>query len=295
MGIINCAIVGMGGMGNLYFDILKKYGLRVKAVCDKKYKKIKNDFYFYNFEDLLKKNSVDLVVISTTANSRSDLVRLAIKYNVKNIIIEKPLATSLAEGKKIINLLNENKIYCAINHHSKYQNHLKEIKKIIKKNSFGEISSVNYIGGDLGFAMNGVHIFEIFRFITNELISEVSANFQIKKKNPRGKNFEDVSGTLNGKTKKNKRLYIDISKDQGHGKTIIISCKNGFIFFDLFTGKLYFNVRKKKYINYPNYKYHLPSKNKIINLTITDTKQSTENLIKNFLKKKKYCKPKCWI
>ncbi len=292
MKIINCAIVGMGGMGKMYFEILKRYKIRIKGLCDKKYKKINNDFYFNNLEDLLKKNKIDLIVIATTANSRLDIIKLAIKHNVKKIVIEKPLATSLYEGKKIMKLIKKNNIYCTINHHSRYQHHLEKIKDIIKKNHFGEISSINYIGGDLGFAMNGVHIFEIFRFITDELVTEVSAKLEKKKNNPRGNNFEDVSGILIGKTKNNKRLFIDISKDQGHGKTLLISCKNGFLFLDLFTGNLYFNVRKKKYKDYPNFKYHLPSKNKKINLTITDTKQSTDYLIKNFLMKKNIVNPK---
>ena len=111
MKIINCAIVGMGGMGKMYFEILKRYKIRIKGLCDKKYKKINNDFYFNNLEDLLKKNKIDLIVIATTANSRLDIIKLAIKHNVKKIVIEKPLATSLYEGKKIMKLIKKNNIY----------------------------------------------------------------------------------------------------------------------------------------------------------------------------------------
>ena len=125
MKTLNCTIVGMGGMGKMYLKILKKYNVKVVAVCDKKFHKVKDNFYFDNLEILLKKHKTDLIIIATTANSRLDIIKLAIKYNIKKIVIEKPLATSLEEGNKIIKLIKKHKIDCTINHHSRYQNHLK--------------------------------------------------------------------------------------------------------------------------------------------------------------------------
>ena len=54
---------------------------------------------------------------------------------------------------------------------------------------------MNLIAGNIGIAMNGTHIIELFNFLIKKPIIKVSANFEKKlSSNPRGKNLKILLG-----------------------------------------------------------------------------------------------------
>ena len=75
--------------------------------------------------------------------------------------------------------------------------------------------------GNFGMAMNSIHYFEAFRFLADEAPLSVSAWFDDELlSNPRGPQFQDVSGCVRVTTSSGHRLYIDASADQGHGMQV---------------------------------------------------------------------------
>ena len=117
---------------------------------------------------------------------------------------------------------------------------------MVKNYKKDELISMNLIAGNIGIAMNGTHIIELFNFLIKKPIIKVSANFEKKlSSNPRGKKFKDFAGQIFCKNSDNRTLTINTSNNQSHGFNIFFNFKNGFIFLDYLGENIYFNFRKK--------------------------------------------------
>ena len=57
---------------------------------------------YYDAEEMLRKEKLDIVGISTNTKGRSDLTVLAVEHGAKGIMTEKPMANSLAEADRMV-------------------------------------------------------------------------------------------------------------------------------------------------------------------------------------------------
>ena len=85
---------------------LKEREVNLSAICDKNYKsylfakKLKKNIKYYSSVDkILKKEKPDIVSICTWKDSHFNITKECIKLGIKTIVLEKPLATSVLEGK----------------------------------------------------------------------------------------------------------------------------------------------------------------------------------------------------
>jgi predicted dehydrogenase len=109
-------------------------------------------------------------------------------------------------------------------------------------------------------AMNGTHYFEMFRYLTDESPSEVSAWFSSDAvPNPRGAQFEDRAGSVRLITKSGKRFYMEAGSDQGNGLSVIYTGRNGQIVVDELAGAMSLAVREEQYRQLPTTRYGMPS------------------------------------
>ena len=135
----------------------------------------------------------------------------------------------------------------------------------------------------MGIAMNGVHFFEIFNYLTKKPIYKVMS--QLDKKiliNPRGKKFKDNSGVVIAKNKRNQFLYLNLLNKQGHGKTISFVFRNGIIYLDSINNKMFISKRFKKDLKLDTRFYSTKSALKTLNFKediYNSTKQSVISLL----------------
>ena len=292
---INCVIVGLGKMGLVYYNIIKNLNLNLVGVCDlnesrKKNLKKKDQKFFTKSFDKILRNKIDLLIISSTADYHAKYAKKAILQGVKNILIEKPVVTSLEDGYELTRLQKKYKTRICVNNSEYFKTHINILKKFIKKKKYiGKITSIIFTGGNMGYSMNGVHIFDLIQILTKSKISKVLNFFDSKKtKNPRGRKFNDFSGRLIGETRNKVNFFIDISYNQGHGRNIKILFEYGFIDYDYIIGKLSYNIRKKKFINLPKTRYSTPSESGSFKFKSSTVEKSTLLHLKNFLANKNY-------
>ncbi|TSB46086.1 Gfo/Idh/MocA family protein [Alkalicoccobacillus porphyridii] len=211
---------------------------------------------YIDYLDLLK-SDCDLVLVATTSGSHADITEAALLAG-KHVLVEKPLALSLAESKKLIKLANDSDKKLFICHQLRFRLILKEIKALIDSGKLGTIHlgtasmalqrpSEYYKAApwrgtwdqDGGMLINqGIHLVDLLLWYMGEL-SEVTG--QLKKLN-KHKETEDIAlGLLrfkNGSTgiieanavtwPKNHGYCIKLIADHG---TIILEGRN----FDLLT------------------------------------------------------------
>ena len=295
----SCVIIGLGRMGERYIQIAKKLHLNIVGTHDKNIKnglkislknKLHKKIFFSNIVKILELKP-DIAIIASTADSHLELIKNCSKYNIKKIMVEKPLTTSLLSCKKIEKLAQNKNIKICVNHSSRFSNQFIYLKNILTSNNFGKLKSINYLCGNIGLTMNGCHYFDFFKFLTGTNITNVMSF--MKKDiniNPRGKKFEEFNGQILVWNKQGTRGYIDASEDSHHGQTLTCICKYGIIFMDLLTGNVTLNYRKPNYRKLVSTKYASPFITKKINVKIENISDTTQKNLKEFINNKKFTK-----
>jgi len=131
-------LIGAGYWGKNLIRVFNQLGA-LKTICDsdrkvlRKYPKIKTTL---NFQEILDDKEIKGVVICTPASTHYSLVKKALLAG-KDVLVEKPLALSVKEGKELVNLSKKNILM--IDHLLLYHPAIIKLKKLIKEGKLGEI------------------------------------------------------------------------------------------------------------------------------------------------------------
>jgi predicted dehydrogenase len=256
-------------MGRRHVQVVRNLGLDLVAICDRHPESlalaaaehgIPAQQQFTNPGEMFRQAQPECLIVSTTAPSHCEYTCAAAEAGVRFILCEKPMATSLDQCDQMIRVCQERGVKLAINHPMRFMEQYTEPRRIIQSDAFGGLCSVTVIAGNLGLSMNGTHLFEMFRFMTDEDPAEVTGWLMPEKvPNPRGPEFEDRGGAVRVTTASGKRLYVEVGTDQGHGMLMILYGRYGRIIVDPFEGILTASVREEQYRGSPTTRYNLPA------------------------------------
>ena len=265
---MKAALIGLGRMGRRHLENLLNLQLDVVGLCDpieaarldaRAHANLAESCLFADPYKMLAQARPELLIISTTADAHADLTCTAAEHGVSLIMCEKPMATSIAAARRMLDVCARHGARLAINHPMRFMEQYNVPKAMLDSEQFGGLKSVHVAGGNFGIAMNGTHYFEKFRHMTGSPIVEAQAWFSSEKvTNPRGPQFEDRAGALRLVTASGVRLTMDCGSDQGHGCRVIYTARNGQIFVDELGGKAYWTARKAEHREMPTTRYGMP-------------------------------------
>lgn len=186
---LKAGIIGMGKMGVLRTDILKKMsGIELIGYFDTVQKKSVNLPYYSDIDNLL--NKLDLVVISVPHKFTANIAIKAINDGV-HTALEKPPGISFQEAYQIYQADVKNpKVECQVLFNHRYHEPIQKIKSIADSDELGKIiwirgvygrrdpgaiwrSDKNIAGGGI-LLSQGLHLLDIFRYLLGEF-SEVKS------------------------------------------------------------------------------------------------------------------------
>jgi predicted dehydrogenase len=255
-------------MGRRHIHAIRAKGWEVEAIYDRSIDSLRlasqehglqDGRLFSDIDEMLSKCNPDLAVIATNADTHCALTCLAAARGTRFILVEKPMAVSVAECDQMIEACRQAGARLAVNHQMRFMPAYTVPKALFQDPAFGGVRSMTVVGGNFGFAMNGSHYFEAFRFLTDEVPVEVSAWFSPEiVPNPRGPQYQDRAGCIRAVTGSGKRLYMDVSADQGHGFSATYACRNGVITVDEMAGELVSSEREAQYRELPTTRYGMP-------------------------------------
>lgn len=268
---MKAAILGVGRMGRRHIQVIRQLNLELSGVFDTSPASLKlaQDEHgldscqlFDDLDKLYAEAKPECLIIATTADSHCALTCMAAERGVKYILVEKPMAVSLEECDRMIETCHRYGAKLAVNHQMRFMEQYTEPKRLFATEAYGGLASMTVVAGNFGFAMNGTHYFEAFRFLTDENPVEVTAWFSPEAvPNPRGAHFQDRAGCIRAVTNSGKRLYMEIGADQGHGIITIYACRNGTIMINELSGELFSSEREAQYRELPTTRYGMPSIN----------------------------------
>ena len=116
-------------------------------MCDLDAEKVGNGIAEYggrgtqNFDDLLNDPEVELVTIATPVTTHAALAKKALRAG-KHVLLEKPIATSVAEADELIAVAKASKGVLCIDHQRRFFANQKVVRNVVQSGQLGQVLSV---------------------------------------------------------------------------------------------------------------------------------------------------------
>jgi len=192
---IKIGFVGSGGAAQLHARNLKMFPeVEISAFCDVNEKIAQSSAKefggnaYEKHDEMIKKEKLDAVYICTPPMIRIEPIKMA-SEKALHIFLEKPLATTLEEGKNIVRAVKKAGVNFQIGYQSRFQPAVKRAREIIADGSMGSITTFyGEYWADLPAAPwwshraegggqvteQATHIFDLARFLIGDVDSVFS-------------------------------------------------------------------------------------------------------------------------
>lgn len=164
-GQIKVAVIGCGYWGpNLVRNFSALEVSEVKTVCDlqeDRLYKMKSQFPMLSitqdYKEVLKDPEIKAVAIATSISTHFQLALEALNAG-KDVLIEKPMTTTVKEGETLIRCAREKKRILMVDHTFLYTSAIRKMKEIIDSGSLGEILYFDSVRVNLGLFQHDVNV-----------------------------------------------------------------------------------------------------------------------------------------
>lgn len=145
------ALIGCGRISTNHIKAALNNNLEIVAVCDIDSEHIQsllekhcleNDVTIKRYSDykkMIEENQIELISIATESGLHAEIALYCINNGI-NVIIEKPIAMSIEDADKIIQLSEEKKVKVAACHQNRFNIAVQKLRKAIEQGRFGKIS-----------------------------------------------------------------------------------------------------------------------------------------------------------
>jgi predicted dehydrogenase len=162
---LGAAVIGAGYWGpNLARNLRSAPDWDLRVVCDLdlvRASKVVGDAAGVRvsdrLEDVLDDASVDAVVIATPAFTHAEVALAALEAG-KHVLVEKPLASSYADGQKIVSLADERGLTLMCDHTYCYTPAVQKIAQLVSEGALGDIQFVDSVRLNLGIVQRDVDV-----------------------------------------------------------------------------------------------------------------------------------------
>lgn len=142
------ALIGCGRISPNHIVAAKANNLEIVAICDlvsanMRDKKLKFDLkdnvkQYTDYREMLAQEKPDLVAIATESGKHASIALNCMDYEC-NLIIEKPIALSIADADNIIEKSNRLGIKVCACHQNRFNKSIQKIREAVDKNRFGRM------------------------------------------------------------------------------------------------------------------------------------------------------------
>ena len=142
------ALIGCGRISVNHIEAARSNKLDFVAMCDivpevmqekAEYFGLETVRKYIDYKELLEKEKPELVAIATESGKHASIALDCISAGC-NVIIEKPIALSIADADRIINAGKKAGVVVCANHQNRFNNSVQYIRKAIERGRFGKLS-----------------------------------------------------------------------------------------------------------------------------------------------------------
>lgn len=262
---IRVGVIGLGRMGRRHLQAyLASSKVTVVACCDAN----PGTFEFLNgkleckkytdWHEMVANETLDLLSVVTNAPTHAEITIAAANAKVPRIICEKPMATSVQDAIKMIEVTDANGAKLAVNYSRRWSEDYRKLKLILREGTIGVLCEIYCVCGGGQLACNGSHFFDLMRFMSD---SEPSSLIGFVDKrgtpNPRGPQFTDPGAFCLLQFENGMRGFVDMYEDLGIPPRIDIVGSIGRVSIDETTNSWVIETRQGDDRTQPLGKYDL--------------------------------------
>lgn len=183
---VNVAIIGCGLIGAQWDASMQQSSISLThassfskhahaclvAVCDQdqhKAEQAARRWRVRSYTDptqLFTENRIDLVVIATSSSVRWPIIEVALTAKVKLLVIEKPLASTLSESRKLVEAIDAAGVKTLVNFSRHWDPSMRLLREQLKHGEFGQVQRIVGTYGK-GISNNGSHMIDLVAFLFN--------------------------------------------------------------------------------------------------------------------------------
>jgi predicted dehydrogenase len=201
---IKAAVIGMGPHGRRIVDVIGRFSqIELAAVVDRQasalaYEKLPAaTARLESTAEVWSGGGVDLVCVATNGPSHAPLAAEAISRGARYLMLEKPMACSVAECDQIIEQAARAQTRVAVDHVRRHAPAYRWLRERIASGDWGRMRTIWMQRPGIGLGCNAVHSFDTVRFLTGREARRVTAWVDDPiGKNPRGADFVDPGGLV---------------------------------------------------------------------------------------------------
>jgi len=145
---------------------------------------------YTDFRRMLREETPDVVSVCTRSPEKAEVTVTAAEAGVRAIVVEKAMATSLAESDAMIAACERNGVFLAVNHPFRFSTTVRRTRALIDAGAIGTLGVVaTFTSG--GVLHGGTHTFDLLRYWAGDAVA-------IEARIKHGRLDQDVpaSGTL---------------------------------------------------------------------------------------------------
>ena len=163
--MIKIGVIGYGYWGpNLVRNFMLAPGSAVTRVCDLREERLTPLHKVYpgvktcnRSEDLINDPAIDAVVIATPVSSHFELALAALKAG-KHVLVEKPLASTSDQARRLIDEAAARKLVLLVDHTFVYTPAVRKMREIIVSGQLGQIYYYDAVRVNLGLFQHDVNV-----------------------------------------------------------------------------------------------------------------------------------------
>jgi predicted dehydrogenase len=189
--MITVGVVGCGYWGpNLIRNFVACPETELLWVCEKNKERLQRVMRSFpgvkltiDINDLLTDQNLNAIAIATPTSTHFTLSKSCLEHG-KHVLVEKPLAASVEDGEKLVQLAQKNALQLMCDHTFCYTGAVRKMKEIIKSGILGEILYFDSVRVNLGLFQQDInviwdlapHDLSILDFLLEKRPSSVSAH-----------------------------------------------------------------------------------------------------------------------
>jgi predicted dehydrogenase len=160
VGVIGCGYWGPNLIRN-FAQMRETEVVRVADLDDSRLARMKELYPWLwptkDYKEIIEDPAIDVVAVATPVHSHFKFASKALLAN-KHVFVEKPMAASVEEGKKLIALAEKNGKKLMVGHTFLYTSAVRKMKEIIDSGELGEIYYINSQRLNLGLFQPDINV-----------------------------------------------------------------------------------------------------------------------------------------
>ncbi|MEX2592753.1 MAG: Gfo/Idh/MocA family oxidoreductase [Anditalea sp.] len=144
--MVKIGLVGAGKMGISHLSILGAHqNVQIVGVCDTSklvlsaLEKYSNFKCYTDFIRMVEEQKPDAIFVATPTKFHFDFVKELLNRNI-HVFVEKPFCLTEEQGMALTTLASQRKLINQVGYHNKFVGTFREVKKLVKGGSIGEVS-----------------------------------------------------------------------------------------------------------------------------------------------------------